>query len=60
MDDRDSTVTSNSDDGGKNDGKQMTPLAEDFFPGPDDVICGRGKKYVASIAENIDSQQDRK
>lgn len=23
---------------------QMTPLADDFEPGPDDVICGRGKK----------------
>jgi len=32
--------------GGKNDkdDKSTTPLHEDFFPGDNDVICGRGKK----------------
>jgi len=28
---------------------QMTPLPENFEPGPDDVICGRGKKCYNHI-----------
>jgi hypothetical protein len=27
----------------------MTPLAEGFVPGPDDVICGRGKKSYSHV-----------
>ena len=52
MDDRESV-----EDGGVstkvNDSKQMIPLPDGFVPGPDSVICGRGKKLVSVMLEIV-------
>ena len=40
---RDRSSPDNDDGANKND-KTMVPLHDDFMPGDDDVICGRGKK----------------
>ena len=34
----------NNDDGANKNDKTMVPLHDNFVPGDDDVICGRGKK----------------
>lgn len=34
----------NNDDGANKNDKTMVPLHDNFAPGDDDVICGRGKK----------------
>lgn len=34
----------NNDDGPNKNDKTMVPLHDNFLPGDDDVICGRGKK----------------
>ncbi|CAB9512606.1 Nitrilase family, member 2 [Seminavis robusta] len=45
--DRTAPSDSHEDGPNKNDKQAMVPLHLDFVPGPNDVICGRGKKCYA-------------